>query len=86
MRYPFPVPRTSTSNLTTPGNIFNFRWHREGAYTHFMTKQDQIYLAAVNEFNPYDLYSKADQPIDIDAVRPYYQGLIAKFFPAIVEW
>jgi inositol oxygenase len=51
-----------------------------------MNEQDQKYLAAVNEFNPYDLYSKADQPVDIDAIRPYYQGLIAKFFPDIVEW
>jgi len=51
-----------------------------------MTEQDQQYLAAVNDFNPYDLYSKADQPVDIDAVRPYYEGLIAKFFPDTVEW
>lgn len=51
-----------------------------------MTAQDQKYLAAVKDFNPYDLYSKADEPVNINAVRPYYQGLIEKYFPAIVEW
>jgi len=63
-----------------------YPWHREGAYTHFMNAQDHEHLAAVRIFNPFDLYSKADEPVDIDAVRPYYQRLIAKFFPPIVEW
>lgn len=51
-----------------------------------MAEDDHKYLAAVREFNPYDLYSKADEPVDTNAVRAYYQALIAKFFPAIVEW
>ncbi|KAF7349000.1 hypothetical protein MVEN_01421100 [Mycena venus] len=43
-------------------------------------------LAAVRAFNPYDLYSKSDGGVDVDALRPYYQGLIEKFFPAVIEW
>ena len=82
MRLPSSIP--SPSILTA--HLVNFRWHREGAYTHFMNDQDQKSLAAVKQFNPYDLYSKTDKPVGIDAVRPYYQALIAKFFPPIVEW
>ena len=80
-RPPSPIPPSPE-----PDPCFAPSWHREGAYTHFMAEQDHRSLAAVNEFNPYDLYSKADEPVDIDAVRTYYQALIAKFFPAIVEW
>jgi inositol oxygenase len=50
-----------------------------------MNVQDHEHLAAVREFNPFDLCSKADELVDVDAVRPYYQRLIAKNFPPIVE-
>jgi len=43
-------------------------------------------LAAVRAFNPYDLYSKSDQPVDSEALRPYYERLIAKFFPPALDW
>ena len=43
-------------------------------------------LEAVRAFNPYDLYSKSDEPVDVEKVKPYYQGLIAKFFPEVIEW
>ena len=28
-----------------------------------------------------DLYSKTSEPCDVAALRPYYQALIAKYFP-----
>jgi inositol oxygenase len=62
------------------------RWHREGAYSHLTNEKDKHALAAVRAFNPYDLYSKSDQPVDAEALRPYYEGLIAKFFPPILDW
>ena len=64
----------------------NYRWHRENAYTHLMNEKDQKTLEAVRAFNPYDLYSKSDEPSDVEALRPYYQSLIDKFFPPVINW
>ncbi|EJD45331.1 myo-inositol oxygenase [Auricularia subglabra TFB-10046 SS5] len=63
-----------------------YPWHREGAYRHLMCDKDWKYLEAVQAFNPYDLYSKSDNPPDVEALKPYYSGLIAKFFPEEIEW
>jgi inositol oxygenase len=48
--------------------------------------KDRQYLEAVRAFNPYDLYSKSDEPVVVEALKPYYEGLIAKFFPAELDW
>jgi inositol oxygenase len=61
-------------------------WHREGAYMHLANEKDKRYLEAVRAFNPYDLYSKSDEPVDTQALRPYYERLIAKFFPPELDW
>jgi inositol oxygenase len=37
-----------------------YPWHTAGAYREFMNVHDEKMLEAVKEFNPYDLYSKAD--------------------------
>ncbi|KAH9942213.1 myo-inositol oxygenase [Epithele typhae] len=63
-----------------------YPWHREGAYQHLANANDKHALEAVLAFNPYDLYSKSDDPVDVEKVKPYYQGLIAKFFPDVIEW
>jgi len=63
-----------------------YPWHREGAYSHLANEKDKRALAAVRAFNPYDLYSKSDQPVDAEALRPYYERLIAKFFPPVLDW
>ncbi|RPD60373.1 myo-inositol oxygenase [Lentinus tigrinus ALCF2SS1-7] len=63
-----------------------YPWHREGAYEHLTNAEDQRALEAVRAFNPYDLYSKSDEPVNVEKVKPYYQGLIAKFFPEVIEW
>jgi inositol oxygenase len=63
-----------------------YPWHRENAYSHLTNAQDERALAAVRAFNPYDLYSKSDSPVNAEELRPYYQGLINKFFPEIIEW
>jgi inositol oxygenase len=58
--------------------------HREGAYDYLMNDHDREMFAWVRAFNPYDLYSKsADRP-NTRELRPYYQGLIDKYFPARV--
>ncbi|KAF6764431.1 myo-inositol oxygenase [Ephemerocybe angulata] len=63
-----------------------YPWHREGAYRHLCNEKDRRILSAVQAFNPYDLYSKSDERIDVEKLAPYYQGLIAKFFPPILDW
>jgi inositol oxygenase len=63
-----------------------YPWHRENAYSQFMKAGDDKLLKAVREFNPYDLYTKADEPVDVDTVKGYYQGLIRKYFADVVEW
>jgi len=63
-----------------------YPWHRENAYQHLTNASDERALAAVRAFNPYDLYSKSDEPVDPEALKPYYQGLIAKYFPDVIEW
>ena len=63
-----------------------YPWHREGAYKHLMNKKDEEMLAAVQVFNSYDLYSKSDEPCDVEKLRPYYQNLISKFFPKQIMW
>ncbi|WVO22781.1 uncharacterized protein IAS62_004119 [Cryptococcus decagattii] len=63
-----------------------YPWHREGAYQHLMNEKDYEQLKAVKAFNPYDLYSKSDDPPKKAELKPYYQGLISKFFPDEVQW
>ena len=40
----------------------------------------------VRAFNPYDLYSKGHEPPDVERLRPYYEDLIAEFFPDRLNW
>jgi inositol oxygenase len=60
--------------------------HREGAYTHLMNQADRRRMEWVRAFNPYDLYSKGNEPPDVEALRPFYEDLIAEFFPAKLAW
>lgn len=63
-----------------------YAWHREGAYQHLASKQDRDNMKWVQAFNPYDLYSKTDVRPDVEGLRPYYEDLIAEFFPAKLRW
>jgi len=66
-----------------------YPWHKEGAYAHLMDKDghDEKMLAAVREFNPYDLYSKSDGVPDVEGLKPYYMELIDEFFPErVLRW
>jgi len=60
--------------------------HREGAYEHLMNKDDQEMLKWVRAFNPYDLYSKCDTKPNLEEVKPFYEDLIAEYFPAKIKW
>lgn len=60
--------------------------HRERAYDYLMNDQDRAMFASVRAFNPYDLYTKSAERPDVEKLRPYYEELIAEFFPAKLQW
>jgi inositol oxygenase len=60
--------------------------HREGAYAHLMNDRDRRLLAWVRAFNPYDLYSKSPERPDVAGLRPFYEKLIAEYFPPVLFW
>jgi inositol oxygenase len=60
--------------------------HRHGAYRHLMNDHDVQMFDWVRKFNPYDLYSKgADRP-NWNEIKPYYEDLVAEFFPPKIDW
>jgi inositol oxygenase len=60
--------------------------HREGAYSHLMNDHDREMFAWVRAFNPYDLYSKTPVRPDVTRLRPFYEDLIAEYFPPVLRW
>lgn len=62
------------------------QWHKEGAYKHLTNAHDESMLPWIRRFNECDLYSKDSPTLDVESLRPYYQSLIAKFFPAELRW
>lgn len=60
--------------------------HREGEYGHLMNDQDREMFAWVHQFNPYDLYTKSHERPNVAELRPYYESLIAEYFPAEIRW
>ena len=60
--------------------------HREGEYEYLMDDGDKQMFRWVREFNPYDLYSKSKERPNVEELRPYYEDLIAKYFPAKLNW
>lgn len=63
-----------------------YPWHREGAYRHLMNADDHAMLPWVQAFNPYDLYTKSEIRPDVAALRPFYEELIAGYFPPKLRW
>lgn len=61
--------------------------HKEGEYGNLMNDKDRrLFKTAVKAFNPYDLYSKTPVKPDVQALRPYYEDLIAEYFPSKLSW
>lgn len=63
-----------------------YPWHREGEYDHLCNDEDRAMLKWVLDFNQYDLYTKSQAKPDAAALRPFYESLIAEFFPARLRW
>lgn len=60
--------------------------HKEGAYQQFMNDKDRNMVKWLNLFSRYDLYSKSEERLDIESLRPYYEELVSEFFPALLSW
>lgn len=60
--------------------------HRHGAYRHLMNEHDVEMFEWVKKFNPYDLYSKGAARPKLSEVKPYYEDLIAEFYPAELQF
>jgi inositol oxygenase len=63
-----------------------YAWHREGEYDYLCNDEDRRMLKWVRAFNRYDLYSKDDARPDFEQRRPYYEDLVAEFFPEPLNW
>jgi inositol oxygenase len=60
--------------------------HKHGAYKHLMTAHDEEMFDWVRKFNPYDLYSKGAAKPNFQELKPYYDDLIAEYFPEKIDW
>lgn len=63
-----------------------YPWHRNGAYKNLTNEQDETMLKWILEFNKFDLYSKEETAVDVQKLRPYYEGLARKYFPEKVKF
>jgi inositol oxygenase len=63
-----------------------YPWHREGDYEYLTNATDRRMADWVRAFNRYDLYTKRDERPDAAALRPFYEELIAEYFPAKLRW
>jgi inositol oxygenase len=60
--------------------------HQQRQYEHLMNARDKEMFQWVRAFSPYDLYSKSDERPDVATLKPFYEELIAEFFPAKLRW
>jgi inositol oxygenase len=63
-----------------------YAYHRDGAYRELMDDKDRQMLPVLQQFNKYDLYSKSDDLLDIEALRPYYDTLMKKYLQRAWWW
>jgi inositol oxygenase len=60
--------------------------HKHGAYRHLMNEKDERMFQWVRAFNPYDLYSKGRERPNQKEILPYYEDLVAEYFPDKMDW
>jgi inositol oxygenase len=63
-----------------------YPWHKESEYNYLTNAHDREMLPWVEKFEHYDLYTKNHAKPDVKALRPYYEDLIAEYFPAKLDW
>jgi inositol oxygenase len=60
--------------------------HQQKEYDHLLSDHDREMLSWVRVFNPYDLYSKSAARPDVAKLKPFYEELVAEFFPPTLCW
>lgn len=60
--------------------------HLRGAYKYLMNDNDKQMLPWLELFRSYDLYSKTEEKLNLDALMPYYEDLVSEFFPSEIDW
>ena len=60
--------------------------HREGEYQHLMNDRNKEMFRWVRAFSNYDLYSKAAKRPQVNELKPFYEKLIAEYFPPQIAW
>jgi inositol oxygenase len=60
--------------------------YHEGAYAQLLNDKDRELFRWVIDFNQYDLYTKRDERKHVGLLRPFYEELIAEYFPAQINW
>jgi inositol oxygenase len=60
--------------------------HKDGAYEYLMDDYDKSMMKWLELFRNYDLYSKSPEAVKVSELLPYYQELVAEFFPEPLRW
>ena len=60
--------------------------HKGEEYGYLMNEQDREMFSWVRAFNPYDLYTKSSERVDVAALRPFYEDLIDEYLPGKLAW
>ena len=60
--------------------------HREGEYNELMNDHDRQMFEWVRSFNPYDLYTKSEERVDVEELKPFYDDLINEYLPGKLSW
>jgi inositol oxygenase len=60
--------------------------HEDGAYEYLLNEDDKAKMEWLKLFHRYDTYSKKNEQVDAESLLPYYQELMAEFFPEQLDW
>ncbi|KAM6960727.1 inositol oxygenase isoform 2-T2 [Aplochiton taeniatus] len=63
-----------------------YPWHSHGDYMNLCNEKDLRMLPWVREFNNFDLYTKTTDLPDMEKLKPYYQSIIDKYCPGVLQW
>ena len=63
-----------------------YPYHTSNTYKHLCDETDEEMLPWLVEFQSFDLYSKTDTLPDVEALKPYYQGLIDKYCRGMLKF
>jgi len=63
-----------------------YPWHNKGGYDYLCNDEDRAMLKWVKAFQAHDLYSKLPEEVKAADVLPYYESLMKKYFPPVLNW